>query len=234
MSFPASFPALLLGSQQQQQQPLRFQLDTHDKCSNLLHNQKLLKRLEGHPGYEFNMESLSAHLKSMKEKASAPFYNVQILKYEVKVDGGTQLPLQLMSFMKCEPTTTNYRLDYVYQPSVFQSRPALCKVSFSVPIDGGMRNSLTKPVGVWSAENKLLTWNIGDIPPSDNPTRNPIHAKFELSNGPSTPSPTSAAFTCEGDTLSGLSLDLKTPAYKVSLLKKKCFSGKYVAEPKIT
>ena len=44
----------------------------------------ICSRLEGASGYEFNMESLSAYLKSMKEKASAPFYNVQIFKYEVK------------------------------------------------------------------------------------------------------------------------------------------------------
>ena len=79
------------------------------------------------------------------------------------------MPLQLVSYMKCEPTVTNFRLDYTYQPSVFQSMPTLSKVTMSVPVDGGVKNSLTRPTGRWSAENSHMMWAIGDIPPSPNP-----------------------------------------------------------------
>ena len=88
---------------------------------------------------------------------------------QVIIEDGSKLPLQMVSYMKCEPSITNFRLDYTYQPRVFQSSPTLCKVSVSVPIDGGVKNSLTKPVGKWSAETSHMTWMIGDIPPSENP-----------------------------------------------------------------
>lgn len=75
----------------------------------------------------------------------------------------------MICYMKCDLNITNFRLDYTYQPSVFQSRSTLTKVSVSVPVDGDVKNSLTKPTGKWSAENNLMVWAIGDIPPSDNP-----------------------------------------------------------------
>ncbi len=88
---------------------------------------------------------------------------------QVDITDGTKLPLQLVAYMKCEPTVTNFRMDYTYQPSVFQLKPTLTKVTFSVPMDGGVKNALTKPTGKWSAETNRMTWAIGDIPPSDNP-----------------------------------------------------------------
>ena len=80
---------------------------------------------------------------------------------------GTELPLQLVSYMKCEPNTTNFRLDYTYKPNTFQSNPSLHMVAFCVPIDGGVKNALTKPTGEWSAENNHMTWTIGDVEPSN-------------------------------------------------------------------
>jgi len=38
------------------------------------------------PYFKFNMSALSSHLNQMAEKHAAPFYNVQILKYEVRQD----------------------------------------------------------------------------------------------------------------------------------------------------
>lgn len=54
----------------------------------------------------------------------------------------------------------------------------------------------------------------------------PVHAKFDLASGPSTVSSAMASFMCEGDTISGMSLNLTSAAYKVSLLKRKCLAGK--------
>ena len=88
---------------------------------------------------------------------------------QVNVSDGSKLPLQLVAYMKCEPNVTNFRMDYTYQPSVFQSKPTLTKVAFSLPVNGGVKNALTKPTGKWSAETSHMTWTIGDIPPSDKP-----------------------------------------------------------------
>ena len=34
--------------------------------------------------YKFNMQELCVYLKQMQEKQNAPFYNVQLVKYEVR------------------------------------------------------------------------------------------------------------------------------------------------------
>ena len=100
---------------------------------------------------------------------------VILVLFKVKLDR-TKLPLQLKSSMKCEPSVTNFTLDYTYQPSVFSSAtkmPTLTNVSFTVPVDGGVQNVRSKPNGVWSSEKESLTWTVDDLPPSDSPGRKP-------------------------------------------------------------
>lgn len=60
------------------------------------------------------------------------------------------------------------------------------------------------------------------IPPSD---LSSLHAKFEVSSGPTVPAPVEAQFLCDGATLSGLDLELVGGGYHISLLKKKCSTG---------
>lgn len=57
-----------------------------------------------------------------------------------------------------------------------------------------------------------------------------LHAKFDIASGPSVPAPAVIHFDCIGATLSGLSLDLRSDAYKLSLIKNTCNSGQYLVE----
>jgi hypothetical protein len=41
------------------------------------------------------MDLLNSHLKKMQETASAPFYNIQVLKYDVRVGTSSHLDLAL-------------------------------------------------------------------------------------------------------------------------------------------
>ena len=52
-----------------------------------------------------------------------------------------------------------------------------------------------------------------------------IHAKFDVTEGPSIPQPAEVKFVCDGSILSGLELELNAADYRVSLLKKKFSSG---------
>lgn len=54
-----------------------------------------------------------------------------------------------------------------------------------------------------------------------------IHAKFDVTSGPSLPQPAEVKFVCDGSTLSGVDLDLMGTDYRVSLLKRKFTSGMY-------
>lgn len=54
--------------------------------------------------------------------------------------------------------------------------------------------------------------------------------RFDLETGTSSPSTISAAFNCEGTTLSGLDFQLVGPGYRLSLVKRRFISGKYICD----
>ena len=53
-----------------------------------------------------------------------------------------------------------------------------------------------------------------------------LKSKFEVSSGPTSPTPALVHFMCDGSTLSGVAMAIESSAYKNSLQKNKCFSGK--------
>lgn len=57
------------------------------------------------------------------------------------------------------------------------------------------------------------------------PVTSSLHAKFEVTAGPSVPAQAVAQFACDGGSLSGLTLEILSPSYRVSLLKNKCSAG---------
>ncbi len=99
------------------------------------------------------------------------FYQLFVRQVQVN-GGGSRLPLQIKSYMKCEQAVTNFRLDYTYDSTVFSplsKKPGLTKVAFSVPVDGSVQNNLSKPSGSWIADKETFTWAIGNLPPGDSP-----------------------------------------------------------------
>ena len=52
-----------------------------------------------------------------------------------------------------------------------------------------------------------------------------LKSKFEVSSGPTSPTPALVHFMCDGSTLSGVAMAIESSAYKISLQKNKCFSG---------
>lgn len=143
--------------------------------------------------FVFVMEKLYPYLKQMSEKSAQnlPFYNIQVLKYEVKLmymhmhymnaqlniisikvvlDNAGSLPLQLSCFWKCDPTVTVYRLNYSYDPSRISSPSPLSLKHVSVSFAAGNKNissTSSVPVGVWSQEECTMTWKIGELKPND-------------------------------------------------------------------
>lgn len=86
-------------------------------------------------------------------------------------DGGA-LPLKLVCYWKCEPTVTNFRLDYTFVSSVVSTNsskasPPLSNVVISIPVSGGVGNVLSKPVGVWMAEENKMVWKLGNLQPTE-------------------------------------------------------------------
>lgn len=57
-----------------------------------------------------------------------------------------------------------------------------------------------------------------------------LRAKFELSAGPSKPATLAVQFLSEGSTLSGADVELVGPGYRLSLVKKRFATGRYLAD----
>lgn len=65
---------------------------------------------------------------------------------------------------------------------------------------------------------------------SENGGSGVLKAKFELNNGPSTPSTLAVQFIGEGRTLSGVDFELLCTGYRLSLVKRRFATGKYYCE----
>ncbi|XP_030852280.1 F-BAR domain only protein 2 isoform X11 [Strongylocentrotus purpuratus] len=180
--------------------------------------------------YIFNMSNLVTLLRRQVEKnAAASYFNVDILKYQVKADSeGKSTPLHLCSYWKCDSTTTDLRVDYAYNAGSMDKAKSLTNVSLIVPVDGGVTVMHSKPAATWSSESKRVLWKIGEIPPGGEPGS--LRAKFELAEGPSKPATLAVQFSGEGATLSGVDIELLNTFYRLSLVKKRFGTGKYLSE----
>ncbi|XP_055717590.1 SH3-containing GRB2-like protein 3-interacting protein 1 isoform X7 [Salvelinus fontinalis] len=177
-----------------------------------------------------NMPNLMTHLKKVAEqKPQATYYNVDMLKYQVSAQGLTSTPLNLAASWRCEPTSTDLRIDYKYNGGSMTTPVALNNVQFLIPVDGGVTKLLAVlPPAAWNAEQQRILWKIPDISQkSENGGIGSLLARFQLSEGPSKPSPLAVQFTSEGSTLSGCDIELAGPGYRFSLIKKRFAAAKH-------
>ncbi|XP_056670972.1 SH3-containing GRB2-like protein 3-interacting protein 1 isoform X3 [Monodelphis domestica] len=180
-----------------------------------------------------NMPNLMTHLKKVSEqKPQATYYNVDMLKYQVSAQGIQSTPLNLAVNWRCEPASTDLRIDYKYNTDAMTTPVALNNVQFLIPIDGGVTKlQAVLPPAVWNAEQQRILWKIPDISQkSENGGVGSLLARFQLSEGPSKPSPLVVQFTSEGSTLSGCDIELVGAGYRFSLIKKRFAAGKYLAD----
>nr|XP_020848797.1 SH3-containing GRB2-like protein 3-interacting protein 1 isoform X1 [Phascolarctos cinereus] len=180
-----------------------------------------------------NMPNLMTHLKKVSEqKPQATYYNVDMLKYQVSAQGIQSTPLNLAVSWRCDPASTDLRIDYKYNTDAMTTPVALNNVQFLVPIDGGVTKlQAVLPPAVWNTEQQRILWKIPDISQkSENGGVGSLLARFQLSEGPSKPSPLVVQFTSEGSTLSGCDIELVGAGYRFSLIKKRFAAGKYLAD----
>lgn len=232
VSFPASVLPLIYDTENA---PLLSFLVRGTSClEQILPNKALINskgQLSGGDGvsYDFNMASLAEHLKKQSEQGSSTYYNIDIIKYEVKTNGFSTTPLQLCSYWKCEEDSTDLRVDYRYNPACMSAPCSISNLSVLVPMSGAVTIMQSKPSATWSAEHQRALWKLQEVS-STSETQGSLRAKFDLKEGPSTPSRIAVQFTCNGATISKLNFELKTQEYKLSLVKKRFTTGKYIAE----
>uniref|UniRef100_UPI00398F8604 F-BAR domain only protein 2 n=1 Tax=Pristiophorus japonicus TaxID=55135 RepID=UPI00398F8604 len=179
-----------------------------------------------------NMQTLTAYLKKLAEQnPSSSYYNVDILKYQVSSNGIQSTPLNLATYWKCSLTTTDIRVDYKYNPEAMVDPSVLSNVQILMPVDGGVTSMQSLPPAIWNAEQKKALWKLSEISEkSENGGSGSLRAKFDVSEGPTKPSTLAVQFLSEGSTLSGADVELVGTGYRLSLIKKRFATGRYMAD----
>ncbi|XP_048168443.1 SH3-containing GRB2-like protein 3-interacting protein 1 isoform X3 [Corvus hawaiiensis] len=217
---------------------LTFRVLNYNRLEHVLPNPQLLccdnvQSDSSSKEFWVNMPNLMTHLKKVSEqKPQATYYNVDMLKYQVSAQGIQSTPLNLAVSWRCDPASTDLRIDYKYNTEAMTTPVALNNVQFLVPVDGGVTKlQAVLPPAVWNAEQQRILWKIPDISQkSENGGVGSLLARFQLSEGPSSPAPLAVQFTSEGSTLSSCDIELVGAGYRFSLIKKRFAAGKYLAD----
>uniref|UniRef100_A0A1A8F4L1 FCH domain only 2 n=1 Tax=Nothobranchius korthausae TaxID=1143690 RepID=A0A1A8F4L1_9TELE len=216
---------------------LTFRLKNASRLEQILPNQQLLfsdssQSDSNSKDFWFNIQALTSYLrKASEQNPSASYYNVDILKYQVQSDGIHSTPLNLAVYWKCLSSTTELRVDYSYNPESMASPGPLSNVQVLVHVNGGVTNMHSLPNSIWNLEQKKCLWKLSDISEkSENEGAGSLRAKFDLSDGPSSPSTLAVQFMNDGSTLSGVDMELQGSGYRLSLNKKRFATGRYMAD----
>ncbi|XP_018413745.1 PREDICTED: F-BAR domain only protein 2 [Nanorana parkeri] len=216
---------------------LCFRLKNTSKLEQILPNTQLLysdpsQSDNNCKDFWMNMQAVTAYLKkSSEQNPSASYYNVDILKYQVSSNGIQSTPLNLATYWKCNPTTTDVRLDYKYNPESMAVPSALSNIQVVVPVDGGVANMQSIPTAIWNADQMKALWKISSLSEkSENGGSGSLRAKFDISEGPSNPSTLAVQFVSDSSTLSGVDIELVGTGYRLSLVKKRFCTGRYMAD----
>lgn len=198
-------------------------ISAHD--GNLLRKDLFASETSSH-AFHFDMPTLVSQVKSMTEKEpNSPHYNIRILSYVVPSSHHT-LPLHVTSEWTCQPDTTEIKIDYKYNSSA--SAAALQSLNVIVPIHGSVTDVQSKPQSKWNASQNRLCWQVpGKITESSTGC---LQSTLTMSSGPSKPSALALQFLSEGNTLSGANFELSGVGYRISLIKKRFITGKYLCE----
>ncbi|KPP72729.1 hypothetical protein Z043_108247, partial [Scleropages formosus] len=208
---------------------LTFSITNYNRLEHVLPNPQLLCCDTTQPNasskeFWVNMPNLMTHLKKVAEqKPQATYYNVDMLKYQVSTNGIQSTPLNLAVSWRCDSASTDLRIDYKYNSEAMTTPVALNNVQFLVPVDGGVTKvQAMLPPAAWNAEQQRILWKIPDISQkSDNGGVGSLLGRFQLTEGPSKPSPLAVQFTSEGSTLSGCDIELVGAGYRFSLVKRR-------------
>ena len=170
--------------------------------------------------------------KSFEQTPNARYFYLDILKYQVKgCPGAKSCPLQVVSHWKCDPHSTGLKVEYKYNPSALSTVEPLTNVSFGVFIDAEVTDVQGKPQPSWNPQTKQAFWNFSTISQSSEDSGlGSLRAKFDVTNGPCSPSAVTVNFTVSEATLSGIEFELISSGYRVSLVKKQVIASKYLLQ----
>lgn len=234
MSFPAGITRILNGCTSPP--VLSFRLLKTSRIDQFLPNPDLLfsDPSQSDPNMQdfwLNMQSLTTQLQKQAElNPAASYYNVGLLKYQVSKADQSFLPLRLVVQWKCSACTMQVSVNYKYNSDCTVAPMILSNAHILIPVEESVSNVQLQPSGIWNAGEKRLLWKLTDIcDSSDSKCSGMLFASWQSAGTPITPPVVAAHFTSEGTTLSGVDIELASSGYRMSLVKKRFATGKYIA-----
>jgi len=238
LSFPAGIVSVLASNPYPA--PLQFRVLNCSRLESVLPNKQLVTKIASQSTedcmvFEFNMTALQQLLTNQASlNPTASYFNIDILKYQISsLSGANSCPYHIMSYWRCDEGHTDLRIDYKYNGHAMARTTSLQNVSLAVPVDGGVTSMMSEPKGTWVQESNRAMWRFPEVSNSSSGVGS-IRARFQLSDGPGSQGTVAAQFNCEGTTLSGVEFELLGSGYRVSLVKRRFVSGKYVSEADIS
>lgn len=234
MSFPAGIARIFAANPNPP--VLSFRLLGISQVDHFLPNQKLLfsDPSQNDPNsrdFWFNMQALSVHLQREAElNPHASYHNLALLKYQVSSQDPARAPLLLSAECQRSGTVTRVALDYHYCPATAPATQ-LTGVQVLLPLDPTATDLQCQPPATWKTEEKRLLWKLPNLLPTNHSKGSgTLCASWQCLEEPRGPAPSLAVqFVGTGASLSGLDLELVGGRYRMSLLKKRFATGKYLA-----
>uniref|UniRef100_A0A674PRW7 FCH and mu domain containing endocytic adaptor 1 n=1 Tax=Takifugu rubripes TaxID=31033 RepID=A0A674PRW7_TAKRU len=232
MSFPAGIIRIFTANPNVP--VLSFRLVNISRIDHFLPNQKLLYSdpSQSDPDtrdFWFNMQALQLHLQREAEaNPHASYYNVGIIKYQLSSQDPGRAPLLLSAECQRSGTVTRVSLDYHCCPATAPSTQ-LTTVQVLLPLDHTATDLQCQPPASWNADERRLLWKLPNLSPT-NHSSGTLCASWQCLEVPCGPPPSLAVqFVGSGTSLSGVDVELVGGRYRMSLVKKRFATGKYMA-----
>uniref|UniRef100_A0A914Z6R6 MHD domain-containing protein n=1 Tax=Panagrolaimus superbus TaxID=310955 RepID=A0A914Z6R6_9BILA len=237
-----SFPSILfplLTDVTPELDAVKFSLEKAGQIQTIIPNKRLLlpTPLPSTPAetYNFTIDKLALAnwlLDQKKQKPDSNFYNVDIVRYELKSDFVP--PLILRSYWKMGSEETGIRVDYNLNETAANTiidKPLL-NITFTTKIDGeNAELTNSSPPATFNPETGILSWLITELTKHGEPSGS-LKARLKLSKG--VPSSTHVMFQTTDINFSTLSISMNSETcYNLSMTKRKIIAGKYFCEPEV-
>nr|XP_015826415.2 F-BAR domain only protein 1 isoform X1 [Nothobranchius furzeri] len=234
MSFPAGITRIFTANPNAP--VLSFRLVNISRINHFLPNQKLLYSdpSQSDPDtrdFWFNMQALQLYLQKEAElNPQASYYNVGLLKYQVSSQDPGRAPLLLSAECQQSGMVTRVSLDYHCCPATAPSTQ-LTAVQVLLPLDHNATDLQCQPPASWNSEERRLLWKLSNLSPTNHSKGSgTLCASWQCLEAPCGPPPSLAVqFVGSGASLSGVDVELVGSRYRMSLVKKRFATGKYIA-----
>uniref|UniRef100_A0A667WKE1 FCH and mu domain containing endocytic adaptor 1 n=1 Tax=Myripristis murdjan TaxID=586833 RepID=A0A667WKE1_9TELE len=233
MSFPAGITRIFTANPNVP--VLSFRLVNISRVDHFLPNQKLLYSdpSQSDPDtrdFWFNMQALQLYLQREAElNPQASYYNVGLLKYQVSSQDPGRAPLLLSAECQRSGTVTRVSLDYHCCPATAPSTQ-LTAVQVLLPLDHTATDLQCQPPLFGHFNLNLFPRPcvpFGCVAVTGSGTLCASWQCLEVPRGP--PPSLAVQFVGSGASLSGIDVELVGSRYRMSLVKKRFATGKYMA-----